>query len=284
MPDSLLPVIKKKKPKSLIPPAPPSEAEEELDPELAKILNDEGMWQDLQKKAIEPANKSLWTYFLSTVGAIAWATGAASSSKQLTGSTEQSQKWVAGPDFARKYFDERGGQFIQQVSETDRAHIRSLLKANWGVGEKAFAKNIEGDYLLSKERAMRIYRTEAHQAHEGGAYACAFYNGGRYKIWVSNGTNACQSCRDMNGQVRPIDQPFDDGNLYPHKHVNCGCYAGYFTQSPTKSQLDSFKKMGEESTTPDFANLDKYITVNVPGKPEVSKKGETMKINLGDKA
>ena len=281
MPDPLPPTIKPRKAKSLVPPAPLSEKDEELDPGLSSILKDEAFWQDLQKKAIEPSNKSLWQYFVSTIGAVAWATGASRTSKQMTGSTEQSEKWVAGPDFARKYFDQRGGQFIQQVSETDRAHIRSLLKANWGVGEKAFAKNIEGDYLLSKERAMRIYRTEAHECHEAGAFSNAFYNGGRYKVWISNGTNACQSCRDMNGQVRPIDQPFDDGNLYPHKHVQCGCYAGYFTQPPTKSQLDSFKKMGEESTLPDFANLDKYVTVNVPGKPEVSKKGETMKANLG---
>ena len=283
MPDSLLPVIKpKKKATSLVPPAPPSEGE--LDPELAKILNDEGMWQDLQKKAIEPSNKSLWAYFTATIGAVAWATGASRTSKQMTESTAQSEKWTAGPDYAAKWFQDRGAQFVTQVSDTDRQHIRQLLKDNWGVGERQFAKNITGDYLLSKERAMLIYRSEAHETHEAGAYANAFYNGGKFKVWISNGTNACDACHNMNGQVRPIEQPFDNGEMFAHLHPNCGCYCGYFTQAPGESQLNSYKKMGEDSTVPDFSNLDKYITVNVPGKPEVSRKGESIDISLGGKS
>ena len=284
MPDSLLPVIKKKKPKSLIPPAPLSEKEEELDPALAKILNDESMWQDLQKKAIEPSNKSLWAYFTATIGAVAWATGASRTSKQMTESTAQSEKWTAGPDYAKRWFQERGAQFVTQVSDTDRQHIRQLMKDNWGVGERQFAKNIAGDYLLSKERAMLIYRSEAHETHEAGAYANAFYNGGKFKVWISNGTNACEKCSGMNGQVRPIEQPFDNGELFAHLHPRCGCYCGYFTQAPGESQLNSYKKMGEDSTVPDFSNLDKYITVNVPGKPEVSRKGESIDIGLGGKS
>ena len=283
MPDSLLPVIKpKKKAKSLIPPAPPSEAEEELDPELAKILNDESMWQDLQKKAIEPSNKSLWAYFTATIGAVAWATGASRTSKQMTESTAQSEKWTAGPDYAKKWFQERGAQFVTQVSDTDRQHIRQLLKDNWGVGERQFAKNIAGDYLLSKERAMLIYRSEAHETHEAGAYANAFYNGGKFKVWISNGTNACEACHNMNGQVRPIEQPFDNGELFPHLHPNCGCYAAYLPQAPTQSELNSYNKMGEVSSTADFENLDKYVSVTVKDRPDVSRKGEVVEIQLGD--
>lgn len=284
MPDPLPPVIKPKKAKSLIPPAPLSEREEDLDPELAKILNDESMWQDLQEKAIEPSNKSLWQYFMATIGAVAWATGASRTSMQMTESTAQAEKWTAGPDYARKWFDQRGAQFVTQVSDTDRQHIRQLLKDNWGVGERQFAKNIAGDYLLSKDRAMLIYRSEAHETHEAGAYANAFYNGGKFKVWISNGKNACDRCSIMNGQVRPIEQPFDNGELFPHLHPRCGCYAGYTTQAPTKKELDSYKKMGEVSDKADFANLDKYISVTVKGKPEVSRKGEVMQIDLGSKS
>lgn len=221
MPDPLPPTIKPKKAKSLIPPAPLSEAEEDLDPGLSSLLKDETLWQDLQKKAIEPANKSLWQYFMATIGAVAWATGASRTSKQMTESTAQAEKWTAGPDYAKKYFQERGAQFVTQVSDTDRQHIRQLLKDNWGKGERQFAKDIAGDYLLSKERAMLIYRSEAHECHEAGAYANAFYNGGKFKVWISNGKNACDRCSIMNGQVRPIEQPFDDGNLYAHKHPRC---------------------------------------------------------------
>jgi hypothetical protein len=281
--DPLPPTIKPRKANSLIPPAPLSENPEELDPELAAMLKDESMWQDLQKKVIEPSNKSLWQYFMATIGAVAWATGASRTSKQMTESTAQAEKWTAGPDYAKKYFNERGAQFVTQVSDTDRQHIRQLLKDNWGVGERQFAKNIAGDYLLSKERAMLIYRSEAHETHEAGAYANAFYNGGKFKVWISNGKNACDRCSIMNGQVRPIEQPFDNGEQYPHLHPRCGCYAAYSSAPPTKDQLASFKKMGEVSDKADFANLDKYISVTVKGKPEVSRKGEVMAIQLGDK-
>jgi hypothetical protein len=242
------------------------------------------MWQDLQKKAIEPANKSLWAYFTATIGAVAWATGASRTSKQMTESTAQAEKWTAGPDYAKRWFAERGAQFVTQVSDTDRQHIRQLLKDNWSVGERQFAKNIAGDYLLSKERAMLIYRSEAHETHEAGAYANAFYNGGKFKVWISNGTNACEKCSGMNGQVRPIEQPFDDGNLYPHKHPRCGCTCYYLPSAPTKDQLAAFNKMGRDDTKADYTSLDKYISVTVKCKPEVSRKGEVMQIDLGSKA
>lgn len=283
MPDSLPPTIKPKKAKSLVPPAPLSEKDEELDPGLSSLLKDESLWQDLQKKAIEPANKSLWQYFVGTIGAVAWATGASRTSKQMTESTAQAEKWTAGPDYAKKYFQERGAQFVTQVSDTDRQHIRQLLKDNWGVGERQFAKNIAGDYLLSKERAMLIYRSEAHECHEAGAYANAFYNGGKFKVWISNGKNACDRCSIMNGQVRPIEQPFDNGVMYPHLHPRDQCTCYYLTQAPTKEQLAAFNKMSMDDTRGDYAALDKYISVTVKGKPEVSRKGEVMEIQLGDK-
>jgi len=195
--------------------------DEELDPELADLLEDEEFWTDLQKKAIEPANKSLWTYFVNTAGMLAWAHGAMQSSRDMTGSTEDVKKWVESTDYAKKWFDERGAQFVTQVSDTDREHIRDLLKENWGVGEKQFSKNIADDYLLSKERAELIYRSETHETHEAGAYANAFYNGGRFKSWVSNGENACEDCQAMDGETTAIDLPYSNGEMFAHAHPNC---------------------------------------------------------------
>jgi hypothetical protein len=282
MPDPFPPTIKPKKAMPLIPPAPANEDEEDLDPELKALLEDEDLWRELQENQIEPNIKGLWAYFVGTIGAISLAAGMARSSRQLTGSEEQAAKWKAGPDYARKYFEERGAWLVTEVSETDRAHIRQLLKDHWGEGEVRFARNITGDYLLDEKRAKKIYRTEMHNCNEAGAYANAFFNGGRFRVWISNGLNACPACHDMNGEVAPIDQPFSDGSYYAHKHPNCGCTEFFYTQAPTKEQLVDSNRLSQETTNEDFAALDKYVSIAVKDRPELSKKGEVMQIDLGD--
>ena len=282
MPAPFPPTIPHKKAGPLVPPAP--EGEGELDPELRAYIEDPDLWQALQKDVIEPSRKGLWAYFAATVGAISWASGVGRTSKQLTGNSKQGEKWQAGPSYARKYFDERGGQLIKDITETDRKHIRALLIEHWGKGEAQFARDIAGDYLLDAKRAKLIYRSEMHNCHEAGAFANAHFNGGRFRVWISNGDNACPKCRAMNGEIRPIDQPFSDGNYYPHKHPNCECSQYMFTQTPTKEQLIDCNKLSKEIKNEDFAALDRYVSITIKEKPELNVKGELMKIDLGSPA
>jgi len=222
---------------------PAPNPDEELDPELAELLQDESFWNALQESAIEPSNKGLWAYFAGSIGFLAWAHGAMRSSKQMTGSTDQARKWVTSTDHANRWFKERGAQFVKDVSETDRNHIRKLLVDNWGVGERQFARNIADDYLLSKERAMLIYRSETHETNESGAYANAFYNGGKFKVWIVNSLNACNECLKVNGEVRPIEQPFSNGFMLAHSHPRCGCNSAFYISSPSKEDLSNLSHM-----------------------------------------
>ncbi len=281
MPTPFPSTLPRKKAMPLVPPAP--DDEEELDPELKAYLEDEEMWKTLQEEVIEPKRKSLWRYFVLSVGMVSWSSGVARTSKQLK-LDDFGGKWKAGPSYARKYFDERGGQLIKDVTETDRKRIRALLIEHWGKGEVAFAREVANDVLLDAKRAKMIYRSEVHMAHEAGSYACAHFNGGRFRVWISNGANACPACHAMNGQVRPIDQPFSDGNYYPHKHPFCECSQYFYTETPTKEQLVDCNKLSKETRNEDFAALDKYVSITIRDKPELSKRGELMKIDLGSPA
>ena len=272
------PTLPHKKAMPLVPPAP--EGEGELDPELKAYLEDEEMWKTLQEKVIEPKRRSLWQYFVLSVGAVSWSSGVARTSKQLK-LKDFSGKWQAGPDYARRYFDERGGQLIKDVTETDRKRIRALLIEHWGKGEVAFAREVANDVLLDSKRAKLIFRSEMHLTHEAGAYSMGHFNGAKFRVYISNGLNACPKCRAMNGEVRPIDQPFSDGSYFPHKHPMCECSQYMFTQTPTKEQLIDCNKRSKETKNEDFAALDKYVSITIRDKPELNKKGELMKIDLG---
>ena len=57
-----------------------------------------------------------------------------------------------------------------------------------------------------------------------------------------------------------------------------------FTQTPTKEQLVDCNKLSKETKNEDFAALDKYVSITVRDKPELNKRGELMKIDLGSPA
>jgi hypothetical protein len=229
---------------SFVPPKPDNF--DDLDPDLQDILEDEDFWNDIQENTIEPANKNLWDYFCqarrfkffldnltASIGKaevkadlnplqIAFVDGVKDTAEQMTGDPEVAKKWLIDTDLAEKYFDERGGQFITQVSDTDRNRIRDSLVDNWGVGKEEFDKQFEEDLIFSEARAELIYHEETHQANEAGSFLFAYNNGGRWKMWVTGeDERTCDICSEQNGQVRPIDQPFDTGSMGAHGHIGC---------------------------------------------------------------
>lgn len=205
---------------------------ESLDPELLGYLQDKQLWSKIDQKN-EETNKSLWKYFVQALGILAFFGGV----RRVAGDwkkPELAESWTTGNQYATQWFKERGGQFITQVTDADRQKIKTLLVQNWGKGQVKFAKAAVESGLMSKERAKLIYTSETHETNEAGGFMFAWNHNGKFKRWNGN-PGACPHCGPNIGQVRPIDQPFDSGLMFAHKHPGCMCYTTYHTDSPVEA-------------------------------------------------
>lgn len=85
---------------------------------------------------------------------------------------------------------------------------------------------------LIKKRAENIARTETITAENLGRYATWVdaVDGGimdkdSTKEWNTEVGDACDICRDMDGEIVKWDQPFSNGKLMPPAHPGCRCGA-----------------------------------------------------------
>lgn len=205
-------------------------------PDLLAFLQDKSLWQEWDK-VIVPANNMLWDYFEESIGIPAFMSGAADSSEQwkkFEGAwkpPEGYESWTGGTKYADAWFKTRGAEFVKQISDTDREKLKGLLIKHWGVGEREFAKKIKDEYLFSPARAKAIYRTETHMTHEAGGFSFALDSGAETKMWLGNQPGACKICRGLNGEIRPIGEPFSNGSMVAHDHPGCRDTTLYYHDS-----------------------------------------------------
>lgn len=191
---------------------------------------DESWWKtaiDVFNLLFTRKNKDLWKMLWDKVGARAWANGyiKAHLKFNLPGErpTLKDIKELRYPD-AKKYFDKHGLEFVTQMTETDRNQLHSDLVEGWGLGPKAFARKYKQNYSFSPTRLTNIYRTEVHLGQTHAQMEGAVKAGMLYKTWYAMGDEArCPICGKLNGEKKPINQPYSNGEMVAHAHPRCRC-------------------------------------------------------------
>jgi hypothetical protein len=96
---------------------------------------------------------------------------------------------------------------------------------------------------LIKKRAENIARTETITSENLGRYAMWHdaVDGGvmdkdSTKEWNTEVGNACDKCRDLDGEIVKWDAPFSNGLLMPPAHPGCRCAASALPPMYTKDQ------------------------------------------------
>jgi HK97 family phage portal protein len=134
----------------------------------------------------------------------------------------------------------------EAVTNTTAVEVRRALALaiESGYDPDKMRKAIRNTFRAARAdwRLDRVARTESHQAHEGGGYQALRQNGVRRKEWVISSTGNVRNDERsnheiMDGQVREIDEPFDDivsgarlmfpgdiaGARTPADVINCNC-------------------------------------------------------------
>lgn len=219
-----------------------------LDPKLVKFLKNKELWERWDQ-VISPTNKLEWEFFEEQAKKDNYFQEGADEVEEQWKKFQGAWRapdgyatWLGGTKYADDYFKNHGLEFIEQISETDRKHLKDLLVKNWGVGEQEFARRIRDSNLFSDGRARRIYREERTNTVEAGARAFALNYGAKFKAWMGNHAGACQTCQSMNGQIRPINEPFSNGSMTAKGHLGCRCPTMYFLEDST----DGVKKIVEK--------------------------------------
>lgn len=183
------------------------------------LLEDEVFWDSLRKKLLLN-NQQLWD--------LIWASGAEKAfqlgSKRVA--KELGVSWINMPFRGQEYYISRGRKLIEQLTDTDISQIRDLLEKNWGLGEKAFARQVEASMLASPARLKNIYRTEIHLSNEYAGLHQALDAGVETRSWIAIGDERmCEECAilEAENQDVPIDRPYSNGEMTAHAHQGCRC-------------------------------------------------------------
>jgi hypothetical protein len=123
--------------------------------------------------------------------------------------------------FARSVDNSWTQTYTQQINAgRTEAQARSLA-------DKVADRNRQ---RLLNVRARTIARTEIHAAQNAGRYAGwedsisqGFASPKARKQWVTY--DPCTVCQPLDGQVRPWNEPFSNGDMMPAAHPNCVCQA-----------------------------------------------------------
>lgn len=130
--------------------------------------------------------------------------------------------------------DTRADLFSQSINETTFNQLKDQFKESLEEGEnrQQLIRRIEQTYRgISKGRAQNIARTEVQVANQTGQFDAYKQAGITLKIWVSTPDDKTRpSHRALDGQEKPIEQPFDNGLMYPGdpsgsagEIINCRC-------------------------------------------------------------
>jgi SPP1 gp7 family putative phage head morphogenesis protein len=172
-------------------------------------------------------NKALWNKLWDIIGARAFTAGYVKSHVKfgLPGEAPKYEdiKSLRNPD-AKSYFENRGLEFINDLTETDMTRLRAALASGKGLGEKKFAKIYAKDFSFSPERLKLIYTNEVHIGNRVAQTDAAMKAGKSTKTWIALGDEVtCPICGKMNGQTVSINSSYSNGEMVAHAHPRCRC-------------------------------------------------------------
>lgn len=147
--------------------------------------------------------------------------------------------FIAAPEMAEgevhrlamNYATVRAEETLPKLAEVTRERIFTLTEESINRGDslQTLAKTIREDFVLSKERAVRIARTETTYALGEGQKQAAIAKGQDEKKWVTQGDDeVAQVCRDNEKQGWiPIADAFQSGVQTIPGHIQCRCTVIY---------------------------------------------------------
>lgn len=186
-------------------------------PSIEDLLDDEEFWDSLRRKLLQN-NAVLWESVWESGGKAAYQLGSKRVARELGIS------WQDIPFRGQEYYISHGRTLCEQLTDTDLSQIRDILEKNWGVGEKAFARQAEASQLASPARLKNIYRTEIHYSNEYAGLHQALDAGVETRSWLAVGDERmCELCAELEAENQevPIDRPFSNGEMTAHAHNMC---------------------------------------------------------------
>lgn len=181
------------------------------------------LWDKIEaalRERLEPMADSAWQQTWDAIGASGFLSGLEESGVDLDLPSIGSVKNLKYSP-ARKFFDERGSAFVDDITNTNIDVIKASLDTNWG-DAAGFLKSLSG--LFSDDRLTRIYRSEVHTAQNGAAIDAADRVGFATKTRTAVGDErTCEICMDYDGETVPINETFSDGSYEGHSHPSCRC-------------------------------------------------------------
>lgn len=126
-----------------------------------------------------------------------------------------------------EYMATHGGELIKAMTQTDKKRLINFIWQNSTRNERPLARQILKEPYLSQivsgHRAETVIRTERGRAIRSSASNIAKNAGATYhtRREIMDGRTR-PSHRAMNGEKRPIDEAYSNGEMYPGQHdINC---------------------------------------------------------------
>ncbi|NLH78711.1 MAG: hypothetical protein GX465_16915 [Acidobacteria bacterium] len=162
--------------------------------------------------------------------------------------------------FAKKYHRDHGLQLCKTLTETDLQRVQDQIVDNWGIGEKAFEKKFQDDYIGSEARLKTIYRSEHARAISEGTLEVGQEVGHQYKQWwCAEDERSCEICMAHHEEVVPMDEAFSGGFAIPQdSHPSCRCVLITLEESDLsddqKARMASRDPISLDDLDPTFQN------------------------------
>ena len=167
-------------------------------------------------------------------------------------------------EYAREYINERGMQFVTQMTDTDKAQLREIFLDNWG-SPKKIAQKIDESYNVSKDRLARIYRTEMGMAKKTGKFLDAQDANMEVRDWTPIGDErTCEVCMELAAQNQgvPMDEPYTTGEMVAVGHPGgCRCIDVFRKiRDPPAYTPEDYEEEIEDIEEPEDEDVKKYGT------------------------
>lgn len=150
-------------------------------------------------------------------------------------------------------------------------HVESVARSAVGRPPEHAGAGMRGLADMNRRSAMRSARTAVNGAENAGRLDAMLALGGS-KRWVAvMDSRTRASHADLNGEVRPVDEPFSNGLMYPsdpsgppEEVYNCRCSIEWVDTSETSEAADTWRPedigtMPQRPRQEDFSDYDEYL-------------------------
>lgn len=131
---------------------------------------------------------------------------------------------------AKKFAKDYSLDLIKNLDDTTREALRSALEL-FIDSPGATMGDVMASLPFSEARSLRIAVTEVTRAYGQAAQIAGeelkkqFPDLKFYKTWNTNEDDiVCPLCGELDGQVIPLEDEWDDGIMAPPRHVGCRCW------------------------------------------------------------